>query len=183
MTCIVGLVYGDELFMGADSAGVSNYDITLRKDPKVFKRNGILFGYTSSFRMGQLLRYSFKIPEQKEGVSDFEYLCTDFIDSLMQCFEEKNYSRISNNEASGGVFLIGLNKKLYKVWSDFQVEEAITPYSSCGCGESYAMASLKTLDWVNLPEIDGGEMRVKVALETAEYFSTGVCGPFTIIKD
>jgi len=60
MTCIVGLIDKEskKIYMGGDSAGVANYSLSVRKDPKVFKRYGFIFGFTSSFRMGQLLMCS-----------------------------------------------------------------------------------------------------------------------------
>jgi len=62
MTCIVGLVENGKVYIGGDSAGVAGLDITTRKDEKVFQKENMIFGFTSSFRMGQILRYSFKNP-------------------------------------------------------------------------------------------------------------------------
>jgi hypothetical protein len=55
MTCIVGIVENGKVYMGGDAAGVNGYSVRVRKDPKLFKVGEFLFGYTSSFRMGQLL--------------------------------------------------------------------------------------------------------------------------------
>ena len=57
MTCIVGLIDGRRVWMGGDSAGVSGLDITVRADAKVFRNGDFLIGFTSSFRMGQLLAF------------------------------------------------------------------------------------------------------------------------------
>ena len=58
MTVIVALKNKDEVVMGGDCAGVGwNYDIQMRSDPKVFRVGRFVIGYTSSFRMGQLLRF------------------------------------------------------------------------------------------------------------------------------
>ena len=59
MTIIVGLVTKAGVLMGADSAGVCGYELTIRKDKKIYQVDDFLFGYTTSFRMGQLLGYSF----------------------------------------------------------------------------------------------------------------------------
>ena len=55
MTCIVGLIHEDKVYIGADSAGAANGNITIRKDKKVFKVGEFIFGCTSSFRMIQLI--------------------------------------------------------------------------------------------------------------------------------
>ena len=63
MTCIVGLVHADGVTIGADSAGCDGaWGIVTRADTKLFHNGPFLFGFTSSFRMGQLLRYAFKPP-------------------------------------------------------------------------------------------------------------------------
>ena len=66
-TCIVA--YNDRknkiLYIGGDSAGVGDLSVRIRKDPKIFEKSGMLFGYTSSFRMGQLLQYKLVIPGGK----------------------------------------------------------------------------------------------------------------------
>ncbi|KKN17732.1 hypothetical protein LCGC14_0962700, partial [marine sediment metagenome] len=63
MTCIVGFIDdGGKAWMGGDSAGVAGHHTHPRRDPKVFRVGPVLIGYTSSFRMGQLLRYHLKIP-------------------------------------------------------------------------------------------------------------------------
>ena len=69
-------------------------DITIRKDPKVFKVGNFLIGYTSSFRMGQILRFNFNplkyVPEIHND--EYEYMCTDFIDEVRVCFREGGYT-------------------------------------------------------------------------------------------
>lgn len=60
MTCIVEIVEKDRVYIGGDSAGVSDLDITMRKDVKVFRVGDFVFGCTSSFRMMQIIRFSFK---------------------------------------------------------------------------------------------------------------------------
>ena len=68
MTCIVGLIDGNRVWMGGDSAGVSGLDITVRSDPKVFRNGDFLIGFTSSFRMGQLLAFRLRPPPRPEAV-------------------------------------------------------------------------------------------------------------------
>lgn len=75
MTAIVGFAQKGKVWIGGDSAGVGGWQITVRKDPKVFRVGDCLIGYTSSFRMGHLLRFKFRPPEQRPSADDFEYLC------------------------------------------------------------------------------------------------------------
>ena len=183
MTCIVGYVDEDDtVWMGGDSAGVSGLDINVRKDKKVFKNGDFLMGFTSSFRMGNLLQYKFRPPEQ-ECDDVFEYMCTDFIDGVRECFENGGFIKKSSDVESGGIFLVGYRGRLFRIDNDFQVGENVAPYAAVGCGEDYAYGSLYTTkmleNWVG-PH--NGYDAIRVALEAAENFSTGVRGPFTIIK-
>lgn len=139
MTCIVGYIENKKVYIGGDSASVADFHIDLRQDKKVFRRGEMIFGFTSSFRMGQILNYDFVIPEHDERKSDFEYLCTDFVDALVDQFIDKRYAKINSNEVSGGFFLLGYKGSLYGIESDFQVSELIRPYDSCGCGSQYAL--------------------------------------------
>lgn len=178
MTCIVGFAAGQSVFIGGDSAGVSNFDLRLRQDEKVFAKDGMVFGFTSSFRMGQILRYSFDIPYHDPRKDDFNYLCTDFVDALIKCFKDKGYARIDSNGVSGGVFLVGYKGNLYSVESDFQVTKVRHNYDACGCGDNYALGALRAIEDTEMEP----QKRVELALAAAEYFSAGVRSPFTVVN-
>lgn len=177
MTCIVGLIDGKTIWMGGDSAGVSGHNTTIRLDKKIFVKNNMIFGYTSSFRMGQLLRFSLSIPQRRIGQDTYEYMCTEFINSVRSCFEHGGFSKKVSGEESGGTFLVGYDGRLFNIEDDFQVGENSCNYGSVGCGWSYSLGSLYSTE----SSIDP-EFRVRKALECAEFFSGGVKGPFTIEK-
>src|SRR5574337_644834 len=120
MTCIVGLVDKGNVYIGGDSAGVAGLSISIRNDEKVFTNGPFIMGFTTSFRMGQLLRYKFNPPKQTVNMDDMKYMVTDFIDAVRKCFAENGYGKIpqgDNNE--GGTFLVGYNGKLYAIHDDF----------------------------------------------------------------
>ena len=61
MTCIVGFTENDITWIGGDSFGSNGYSGQVYKNKKVFKmkdNKNIIAGYTTSFRMGQILQYS-----------------------------------------------------------------------------------------------------------------------------
>jgi ATP-dependent protease HslVU (ClpYQ) peptidase subunit len=177
MTCIAGLIDKGKVYMGGDSAGLSGLDLTIRADSKVFKKDSFIFGFTSSFRMGQILRYKFKPPYHKPEIGTEEYMSTDFIDAVRQCLKENGYSKVENNEEIGGTFLVGYRGKLYRVDSDYQVGVSLDNFAACGSGEAYALAAL-----YNTAHLEPKE-RILRALKTAEYFSAGVRGPFVILSE
>lgn len=174
MTCIVGIIKGDEVLIGADSAGVGGGDITIRRDKKVFCNNGFVIGCTSSFRMIQLLQFSFKPPKIKRK-SLFEYMCTDFINEVRKCFVDGGYiQRYEDGDEKGGSFLVGVNGRLFNIQDDFQVAESVLDFDAIGCGYAYALGSLLSTENAGLTE----KKRLKTALKSASRFSTGVEPPF-----
>lgn len=174
MTCIVAIIKKDKVIMGADSAGVSGLDITIRKDPKMFKNKDFLIGCTSSFRMIQLLMFSFKPPEIKNK-SLFKYMCTDFIDEVRECFRKGGYlQRELAGDDKGGKFLVAYQNRLFMIDYDFQVEESKINYQSIGSGQKYAMGSLTTTKGLNMSP----KKRVKKALQVAAKHNVAVSPPF-----
>ena len=179
MTCIIGYVYDKKVYIGGDSLGVSGLDITERADPKVFINKDFIIGFTSSFRMGQLLMSSkFNPDPQESDQSDFDYMITTFIDHIRELFDKSGYMEKNNSQESGGVFLVGYNGVLYKIESDFQVGISCDDYAACGCGDKYAKGSLYTL----YKQPYTVEEKIKIALDCASKFSGGVGGHYTILS-
>jgi hypothetical protein len=171
------------LYIGGDSAGVSGLDVISRKDSKVFNVGEMIFGYTSSFRMGQLLRFSFNPPKHEDGLDTYEYMCTVFIDKIRKTLKKGGYTKINFNEEEGGVFLVGYRKRLFLIHSDFQVGESIDDYHSIGCGDKYALGALSILcKNTGVSTHLTAEYIITESLSAAAKFSGGVEGPFNIIK-
>jgi len=179
MTCIAAYVDKEKnIWMGGDSIAYGNYKYNLISQPKVFLTHNMIIGYTSSFRMGQILQYDFDIPKHSPELTDNRYMVSVFIDKIIERFEKKKYSKISDNQASGGVFLIGYNQKLYRVDADFQVTEMLANYNSVGCGENFSNAAFWTMEKRKM-RIEPRD-KVYYALECASNFSL-VKEPFHIL--
>ena len=174
MTCIIGFKIDGHVYMGADSAGVGGQNLTHRKDSKLFKNGDFLMGCTSSFRMIQLLKYSF-IPPERHADEDIEkYMCTKFVDGIRECFKNGGFAKKKDEEESGGEFLIGYQGRLFRIESDYQVEESLDNFNACGCGEDFALGAMSILEKMDIKPED----KIRKALESAEYFSTSVSSPF-----
>ena len=178
MTCISAYKQGGIVYIGGDSAGVSGLDVTIRKDEKVFRKGKFVFGFTSSFRMGQLLRYNLIIPEKNKKISDEEYMTTLFIDAVRDCLKEGGYTEIDKQAEHGGKFIVGYNGEIYTIESDFQVGISTDNFASCGCGGLYADTTFYNLR----KSIKKPREKRREALKAAEYFSAGERGPFNIIQ-
>lgn len=175
MTCIVGVIQKGKTYIGADSAGVGGLDVTIRKDPKVFKVGDFVIGCTSSFRMIQLLRFSLQLPKVYPDSDIYQYMCTEFINAVRTCFRNGGFLEIDKNVESGGFFLVGYKDRLFNVEADYQVGEGEKGYDALGCGERFALGALDAMsqEW-------DAEQKIKKALEIATYRSGGVRPPFII---
>ena len=183
MTCIIGLEHEGTIYIGGDSAGVeeSSLGICTRADEKVFITDSedMIVGFSGSFRIGQLLRYALTLPTQKVGQEDMSYLVTDFIDAVRTMQKDKGSMKKENElEEHSSAFVIGFNKKLYVVESDFQVGQPLENYTAVGCGADIALGAMyATRDAKMSPE-----ERIQLALSASAEYSAGVRGPFKVIK-
>ena len=178
MTCIVGLITKNDVYIGVDSAtSDSNHHSQVVNTKKLIVKNDMLIGYTTSWRMGNLLEHEFKPPTISQSVDPEQYMVVKFISALRKCFKEAGFSKIENNQEKGGALLVAIKRsnQLFKIQSDFSV---VTPesYASVGSGANYALASLKTTEDLKLSPTK----RLRLALEAAAYFDYGVRPPFQI---
>ena len=98
MTCIVAVVEngvpyfaGDSLVVNLPGAYYAKANQTVRREPKIFQKNGMFFGYNGSVRMGQLLHYVFEPPAYPSGQEKVRYLVSAFIKALRECFAQAKF--------------------------------------------------------------------------------------------
>jgi len=175
MTAIVGLARGGSVHIGGDSAGVAGLSLAVRADTKVFRKGRYLFGFTTSFRMGQLIRYSLVLPAPKGDLDAF--MATAFIDALRGCLKDGGWARKDSEREEGGTFLVGVRGRLYTIYDDYQVAKAADGFAAVGCGDQIALGALYATAGTGMRP----RARLKVALRAAERFSAGVRGPFVCL--
>ena len=183
MTCIVALKEKDKVYIAGDSLGTdpSSLQKTVRLDEKVFIKNDMIFGFTSSFRMGQIIRYAFDIPERMENIDDMQYLVGHFIPALIECFEHHGFlKKPEESEFMGGQFLLGYRGKIYDIQDDFQIGIPTLNYEAIGCGDDTAKGSMYTSEKMDKKLTP--KQRLTLALEAASEHSAGVAAPYVIMS-
>jgi ATP-dependent protease HslVU (ClpYQ) peptidase subunit len=142
-------------------------------------KDGLLYGFAGSFRMGQVLRYKFDAPALLDDENVDEYMRTYFIDKVRECFEENGVlCQSEDGYALGGHFLVALKGRLFEIETDFQVGELTYDYAALGSGREVAMGALHALEIVAMPAHE----KVQRALAAAAEFKPDVRGPFTILE-
>jgi len=175
MTCIVGLKTESGVVLGGDRAGIDGeLNRIIIAQPKVFQLGPYLIGYTTSFRMGQILQYHLRLPVPDED-PPFQHMVQQFVPSARACLLDHGFASQQNNQTTGGEFLVAYRNQLYTIEANFQVTETVDDYAAVGCGARYALGSLFTTGGM-VPEL-----RVRLALQTAAHFSAGVLPPFDIL--
>lgn len=177
MTCIAGVVAGGEAWIGGDSAGIDGWSVTLRADEKVFVKSKMLIGFCGSFRLRDLIRYSFEIPKHARKVPVEEYMATTFVTALRKCLSEGGHTEKKDNvEGFEGSILIAYRGRLFEIEGDFNVGEPRLPFHAIGSGDDVAFGSLFAT------KKEPAKRRLTVALSAAVERNAGVRRPFTILQ-
>lgn len=134
----------------------------------------MLFGFTESFRMGQLLRHALVIPDRHPRVDLDKFMVTTFIDAVRECLKTNGWAQKEKEREQGGTFLVGFAGRLFTVYGDYQVGAAADGYDAVGCGDQVARGALFAGAHLS------GKDRIELALRAAERFSGGVRGPFVV---
>lgn len=176
MTCIVGLVDCGAVWIGGDSAGVDGWDLLVLADEKVFARGEFLIGFTTSFRMGQLLKHRLKVPKRRSGQDERDFMATAFVDAVRKCLKGGGWAEEDKKRETGGCFLVGYNGRLFQVNGDYSVLETADGLNAVGCGGQLALGAL------HATRGKPAHRRLEFALEAAERWNAGVRRPFVIKK-
>jgi len=184
MTCIVAIAQNGIVYMGSDHAASDDKTgwILSRKEPKVFKVGQYGIAFTDSFRMGQILQYSWTPPKYtptKTNSGLDKFMRTKFIDSVKMAFKEGGYGSVgsSSEEDTGGIFIVGLEGRIFTVDEDFHVGENVVNYMAEGSGGQVALGALHATRNQKNPRL-----RLKAALEAATEFNMSVAAPYTYIQ-
>lgn len=182
MTCIVGLKIGMRVWIGADALSGSPESMQGGPvaTPKVIRVGPTLMGFTTSWRMGQVLQYQLNLP-QIETWDLWRWMSVEFVDACRQAMKSAGYLYKENEQEFGGQWLVAVRGQLFAIHSDFQVEVPSLPYAACGCGAPYALGAMHAAHAMSESVTpDMAPHAIRTSLEAAAEFSMGVRGPFTV---
>jgi ATP-dependent protease HslVU (ClpYQ) peptidase subunit len=181
MTCIVGVVRDEVVYLGADSLASDGWmNSIVREDKKLFRVGEIIIGLAGMPRAAQLLRFKLDLPTIPGDADLFRWIVVEFIESVRKCWREGGYLEKKDERESGegSEFLVGIRGRVFTVYSSLQVEENTWRYAAIGSGSSFAMGSLHHSASLG-EDVDSA---ITLALTAAEKFNAGVRGPFHIIS-
>ncbi len=183
MTCIVGVVKDNVVWLGGDSAATdSSLDRTIIKDPKVFVRGELGFGVCGSPKVMDALAHGIEYPKQQGG-SDRSFLVSVLVPAIREGLVKLDAAGQNSSPFGGGsdvVFsgevLLAYRGELYRLQSNFQLVHGSENFAAIGSGGALALGSLESTKSVSDPQ-----KRVLAALNAACQ-NAGVAPPFVIVS-
>lgn len=185
MTCIVGMEIDGRVYIGGDScaADVSQYTYQEIINPKVFKRNDMIFGYTHTFRFGQLIEYFLKIPKHDKCDTDMEYLITKLIPAIRECLNDNGAGNKKDEIESGGCCLVGYKGILYTLQNDYSILRSASGFAAVGCGDLPALAAMTmVMTHIGMNGLGTAPQVLNAVLETTASVISYVKPPFKIMS-
>jgi ATP-dependent protease HslVU (ClpYQ) peptidase subunit len=177
MTCIVGLIKGDTVWLGGDRAATDGgLNRTLIKEPKVFVKRDVGFGVCGLPKVMDALQHTIELPEHVEG-DDKGYLVGQLVPAIrdglkkLECTEEHNGQQYFH-----GAMLIAYRGRLFQLEANFQLVESANGFDAVGSGGEAALGSLRATKKMGNPK-----KRLLEALKVSAENNAGVAPPFDVI--
>jgi ATP-dependent protease HslVU (ClpYQ) peptidase subunit len=180
MTCIVAWRNQKGVIMGADSCGGGGHRANAVKTPKVSVVGEYLIGYTSSFRMGQILHFAMTTQKHNEKNDLFWHLVNVLVPEMRSAMRQHGWLKTENNVEEGGSFLLAHGTRVFEVQSDFSVLEYEEEFIATGCGEDWAMGAMYALRHDKRLTV---KEKLTIALEAASRYSSYVRPPFRFVQN
>jgi hypothetical protein len=178
MTCIVGIETPKGVMLAADSMGGEGtyWTAMTSAEPKVFRLGAYVLGFTTSFRMGDLLRYHAALPAPPARGPLHRHMVLKVVPVLRSVLKDHGFATTKEGGEVGGDFLIGVRGALFHVQSNYAVQRATFGYDAAGCGAQSALGALSCAK---------GEprARLRAALVAAERHNMGVRGPWSFATE
>ena len=178
MTCIVGVVKGDTVWLGGDRAATNgSLTRTIIKEPKIFLKGDIGFGVCGLPKVMDALQHAIELPEHVKG-DDKAYLVSELIPAVREGLKKQDaaHEEPGYGTCFQGAMLIAYRGSLYELQCNFQLVESAEGFRAVGSGGEAAMGALRASRGM-----DNARKRVLEALQTSAEVNAGVAPPFDVI--
>lgn len=185
MTCIVGLECSDGAIIAGDFCGSDGFSYQTMVPSKVFKHSGMMFGYTSTFRFGQIIEHilnnnTLHPPTNVEDT--YRWLVMEFVPRLRQVLVDSNYTIERGCNA-----VVVVNSQAWELQNDLSILRNDAGLCTVGCGCDHSEASILTQLLTKFPDrrptMEEAKPIVELAFKVSGSFLTGVSEKCEILTD
>lgn len=143
MTCVVGIVSGGRVYMGADTCASDGQTKASHPRRKIFKiQDDMLIGCSGSFRVMDIIEHRLKLPKHGKS-SDQKYMHSIVPNAIRRCLVDwKFFETITEKDDVEWDMLIGYNGHLYTMQNDYSILPAPARGTAIGSGAEAANAIL-----------------------------------------
>ena len=162
MTCIIGYIGENGLYMGSDSAVSRGYEIREIASQKVFRihigdpnskdelNDTLLIGFSGTMRGAQIIQFYLGDTLEARKAHQFspeEYVVKVVIEQIKLLLKEHGALNIEYSlELQDDVhLLLGYHNDLYLVGLGFSCTRLADGYDAIGCGREYALGAIRIL--------------------------------------
>jgi ATP-dependent protease HslVU (ClpYQ) peptidase subunit len=156
LTCIVAFktIEGHSVIAG-DFMASNGHNFAKVANSKVFnKSENCAVGYTSSFRMGQILEHYWTLPARMCDQELDSYVNVTVVESLRAVFSKYGYGIKDGIEDLGGNFILLYEDRIYEVQYNYSVLDYDSEIISIGSGSDAAQGALYALLPVSTADLD-----------------------------
>lgn len=173
MTCIVGLVQNEKVYIGSDSAMSSSDDglVSIVKTAKIVKKGNYIIGSSGSVRFNNLIH------DELDRDKTFKTI-NELIEELFKILDRNSTSFMGDFRQCNGI-LVGLNGNLYKLHPDYGYNLFADGFTAIGSGSQVAIGVLNSLKEIESYTNIESQERINIALNSAAKYIGSVSEPFT----
>lgn len=139
MTCIIGVEFEGKVYLAGDKLGSNGWTGAEYVHPKVFENGDGIFGFTSTYRFGQLLEFGLAdVIAPKEQKSMHRWMVKDLVPRIRMALVDGGYKI----DDGGCTALLGINGELWKLQNDCSILRSINGYAAVGSGDQLALSAM-----------------------------------------
>lgn len=177
MSAVIGVTTRDgHVVIGADSAATGGNEIEQRWDPKVFKKENLVFGFAGLYRPGQIIRYMCDL-DPYHGTDFQRWAVQILVPTLRSALADEGFDPAEENWG----LLVASGDHLRRVSTDFSVAQTRDGVDAIGSGGmSVRAAYYATQRGPGWPSFGTAQVDVETALNATAQVHNDVMGPMVV---
>lgn len=186
MTLIIGIdiEVGNKkyVYLAGDKCGSNGFTKDNYTKSKIFKRDDYAFGYTTSFRMGQILEFA-DISKDLPSWKQEKNLYTSFVDWVRNSMDKGGFLETKSGVLKCGNFIFYNGNILCEFQDDLSVLIPEDGLMACGSGEYHAKAIMRSyMSLVNQGKTKFDvDILIKLVYDTVSSLITTVSDKYDVI--